>query len=202
MRRNKALLRLGNTTFVERAASALGAVAGGDIGIVGELGGRYSAPLAVADQPGRTLRQIPDIVIRHEIRKNKAGSGALVGLYTALADATTPWIVVLACDLPFVTEDLMTRLAGYCSNEFEAIVPEQQDAKPQPLCAFYAREKCLPVVEAMIKNGDLKMQRLLSRINTRFVGFAEIVDLDSSSDFFLNVNTSEDYETALKIAAG
>jgi molybdopterin-guanine dinucleotide biosynthesis protein A len=56
----------------------------------------------------------------------------------------------------------MTKLAGFCSDEFHAIVPVQPDAKPQPLCGFYRRESCLSVVEVMIKNSGLKMQRLLS----------------------------------------
>ena len=95
----------------------------------------------------------------------------------------------------------MIRLAGCCLNEFDAIIPIQSDTKPPPLCAFYQGEKCIHVVEAMIRNGDLKIQRLLSRLNTRFVGFDEIADLDGSADFFLNINSPADYETALKIAA-
>ena len=96
----------------------------------------------------------------------------------------------------------MIRLAGYCSNDFDAIVPVQSDAKPQPLCAFYRREGCLPVVEAMIRKDELKIQRLLSRISTRFVKFDEIADLDDSANFFLNVNKPEDYQAAIAIADG
>lgn len=139
-------------------------------------------------------------VVRDETVGQDA-TGSIVGLYTALLRARTDWAAILACDLPFVTGDLMTRLADYCSDEYDAIVPVQSDTNPQPLCAFYMRERCLPVVEAMIRKDDLKMQRLLSRVSASFVEIDEIADLDGSANFFLNVNRPEDYETALKISA-
>lgn len=192
-------LRIDGKTFVERAASALGATSTGQIIVVGEIDDQY---LKVKDADGKdhALQKMPDDVIEHG--KNDAASGAMIGLYTALVNSKTQWISILACDLPFVTGELMIRLAGYCSNDFDAIVPVQPDAKLQPLCAFYRREKCLPIVKQSIDAGDVKMQSLISRIRTRFVEFDEVADLDGSADFFLNVNRPEDYEAALEIAAG
>jgi molybdopterin-guanine dinucleotide biosynthesis protein A len=54
----------------------------------------------------------------------------------------------------------------------------------------------------MIKNNDLKMQGLLSRLTTRFVEFNEIADLEGSANFFLNLNSPKDYATAVTIEAG
>lgn len=93
----------------------------------------------------------------------------------------------------------MALLAGFCSDEFYAVVPVQPDSFPQPLCALYRREKCLPVVEEMLRSGDLKLQRFLSRIATRYVERDEIADLEGSAHFFLNINEREDYESALRI---
>jgi len=186
-------LKIGGKTFVERAASALRTTTAAQISIVGEIDDRY---LRVQDTDGKDyeLRKIRDIVT------NNAERGALRGLYTALAKANTEWISILACDLPFVTCELITRLTSYCSNQFDAVVPVQPDAKLQPLCAFYRREKCLPIVEQMIDEGDWEMRRLVSRLRTRFVEFEEITELDGSANFFLNINNAEDYKTALKIA--
>ncbi len=125
----------------------------------------------------------------------------IVGVYSAIANAKTQWIAILACDLPFVTGDLIAKLAGYCSNEFDAVVPLQPDGLPQPLCAFYRRERCLPVIRDMIGKAELKMQNLLGLINTRFIPFDEIAGLDGSANFFLNINKMEDYQTAQKIFA-
>lgn len=121
----------------------------------------------------------------------------IIGLYSALIHAKTSWIGILACDLPFVTGDLVTKLAGYCSNEFDAVVPVQPDTRAQPLCAFYRRESCLPEVHSMIDKGDLKIQELLTHVRTRFVQFNEIADLKGSAKFFINVNDATDYATAV-----
>ncbi len=186
MGRDKAEMSLGGQRLFERAASALDGICQGEVTLVGKADFDHDTPI------------ISDISIdpSNQIR------ASIYGLYTALAFAKTTWISVLACDLPFVTKDLMARLAEYCSNEFDAIVPAQPDGQPQPLCAFYRREVSLVVVEAMVRNDDLKLQRLLSRITTRFIEFDEIADLDGSANFFLNVNKPEDYQAAIAIAAG
>ena len=193
-------LQIGGKTFVERAASALDAATTGQIIVVGEIDDHY-LKIKLSDRNDRVLRTIQDIVIEREHGKNDAARGAMIGLFTALTLSKSKWISILACDLPFVTGDLMKRLASYCSNEFDAVVPVQPDSKLQPLCAFYRREKCLPIVKQSIDAGDVKMQSLISRIRTRFVDFDEIVNLDGSANFFLNVNRPEDYETALETAS-
>ena len=186
MGRDKAEMFLGGRKLFERAASALDGICLGNVKLVGKADFAHNFAI------------IPDInldLITHS-------RASLYGLYTALAFAKTPWIAILACDLPFVTENLMTRLAEYRSNEFDAVVPFQPDGQPQPLCAFYRREVSLVVVEAMVRNNDLKLQRLLSRISTRFLEFEEIANLDVSANFFLNVNKPEDYQAAIAIADG
>ena len=99
-----------------------------------------------------------------------------------------------------MTGDLLTRIYGNCSAEFDEIVPVQPGGTVQPLCAIYRRERCLPVVKDMIEQGALKMRTLVSLIRTRFVEFEEIADLNGSVNFFFNVNKPKDYESALKIA--
>lgn len=183
---DKAQMSIAGQKLYERSAAALNGICRGSVTLVGEADFAHNFAI------------IPDI----NLDPTTHPRASIYGLYTALVFAKTPWIAVLACDLPFVTGDLMARLAGFCSNEFDAFVPVQPDTKPQPLCSFYRRDVCLPVVEAMVGNKELRIQNLLSAISTRFVEFDEITDLDSSSDFFLNVNTPEEYKTALRIAAG
>ena len=184
MGRDKAQMSVGGAKLFERGANALSAICEQRVALIGRAGSEFDCALPL----------LCDIRTEGEVR------APIIGLYTALTYAATPWIAILACDLPFVTPDLMGRLGRLCTNEFDAVVPVQPDTRPQPLCAFYRREKCFPVVETMIRQGDLKMQTLLSPIRTRFVQFDEISDLDGSADFFLNVNHSDDYKTAQKKA--
>lgn len=190
MGRDKSQLVIGGQKLFERAAIVLSEFGCGNISLVGVQSG-YLASIT-----GPDISSIPDLYIAD----NDLPRAPIIGLYTALTKAMTPWIAVLACDLPFTTVDLMTKLAEFCSNEIDAVVPIQPDARTQPLCALYRRERCLPVAEEMLKTGDLKLQRFLSLVTTRYVEFDEVAGLDGSAHFFLNINKPEDYESALKIS--
>ncbi|MFQ5572361.1 MAG: molybdenum cofactor guanylyltransferase, partial [Rhodothermales bacterium] len=37
-------------------------------------------------------------------------AGPLAGLHAGLMEATTPWVLAVACDMPFVTADVLRRL--------------------------------------------------------------------------------------------
>ena len=119
MGQDKAHICLGGKRFFERAAAALRPICHGRLSVVG--GTRAD----LAFQTGLDIALLPDLL---EIRGTKVPQAPIVGLYTALTYAKMPWIAILACDLPFVTGDLMIRLAGYRSDEIDAIVPIQPDA--------------------------------------------------------------------------
>src|SRR5688572_26563855 len=88
--------------------------------------------------------EIPFIFDLHE------GRGPLGGIHAALSYANAPWILVLACDYPFVSDELIDLMVEKVSDEFGAIVPEQQDGRMQPLCAFYRVDAARLVVEEII----------------------------------------------------
>jgi len=125
--------------------------------------------------------------------------GALGGLHAALAACRTEWSLVVACDLPFVTSNLFARLAGL-REDFEAVVPMQQNGYLQPLCAFYRVDPCLERCEALIKRGERRPLALLDAVKSRRVEFAEISDLTNADRFFDNINTPEDYTRATRKA--
>lgn len=125
--------------------------------------------------------------------------GALGGIHAALATCEKTWAAVVACDLPFVTAELLERLTGFIDENTDAIVPIQPDGRPQPLCALYRRETCLPKAEETIAAGEHTPRAMLARIRTRWVDFAEVADLPEASNFFLNVNTPADFELAKKL---
>ena len=129
--------------------------------------------------------------------------GALGGVETALTNCQTGWAFVIACDLPFVTTDLCRRLSEFREHN-EAVVPVQPDLIPQPLCAFYKVRPCLTQVEQLIKTGLRRPLDLLQSVNTKWVSFAELEDLPGSENFFVNINTPEDYYDASRkgIAGG
>ncbi len=189
MGQDKAHLRVGGKQFFERAVTALSPICHGPVSVVG---GNHPD---MASKTDLDIEFIPDF---REICQ--LPQAPIVGLYTALTYATTPWIAILACDLPFVTGDLMIRLAGYRSDDIDVIVPLQPDANSQPLCAIYNRDRCLQVVKDMVEKGELKMRTVVSMLHSRFVSFDKLADLSGSASFFFNVNNPEDHMSAVKIA--
>lgn len=173
---DKAHLRLGGVTLVERAACALGAVAG-----------RVRLVSSKPDAGALGFPVVPDLL---------PGLGALGGLHAALAQARAEWAAVLSCDLPFVTGALLERLAALRGPAFDAVAPLQQDGRPQPLCALYAPARCRPALDELLREGELRPRVLLSRLRTRWVAWDELQDLEDAGRLFHNVNTPEDFARA------
>lgn len=119
--------------------------------------------------------------------------GALGGLHAALSSCTTEWAIVVACDLPFVTAELFTYLASVCHGH-DAVVPVQSDGRPQPLSALYRIEPCLKRATELIEAGQRRPLDLLQLVNTHWVPFSELTNLDQAEKFFVNINTPEDYD--------
>jgi molybdopterin-guanine dinucleotide biosynthesis protein A len=174
---NKALLHLGGKQFVLRIAGALRQVCR-SVSIVG----------AKDETNVLGLPAVPDVYPQW---------GALGGLHAALIACEAEWAAVVACDLPFVTGELFVRLAHLREN-FDAVIPVQNDGRPQPLCALYRRAPCLSVAQELIESGERRPRTLLHTVNARRVMTNELTDLEGSSHFFMNVNTPEDYEQARK----
>lgn len=169
---DKSRLVLNGETFVERIAAELAAVTK-DIVVVGKAARRSNK-----------LPQTPDVY---------PGWGALGGVHTALASSDADWCLIVACDFPFVTAELFARLASL-REDFEAVAPIQSDGIPQPLCTLYQTEHCLERAEQLINSGERKPIALLQSVRTRWVPFAEIQDLPGAEQFFVNINTPEDYD--------
>jgi molybdopterin-guanine dinucleotide biosynthesis protein A len=174
---DKAALVIGAERIIDRQLAALSTVAD-DIRIVANDPARYEG-LGVA-------------VIRDAI----PGAGALGGLYSALLHAAHDWVLVLACDLPFVTRELLGRLAveATCAgDDIDAVVPRSTRGL-EPLCAVY-RTRCAPAMEARIARGELRIAGALDDLRVREVGPAALAQYDEGA-LFENINTPHDYERA------
>ena len=124
----------------------------------------------------------------------KPGFGAWSGLHTALAYSSTEWTFVLACDLPFVSEDFMSRLSQLIDETIDAVIPRQPDGRLQPLCAFYRRSAVLPAVDTYLGEGGKLpgLTDLFATVNAKIIGPEEFADLPKNRDLFTNINSRDD----------
>ncbi len=181
MGQDKAQLRLGSLTVLERIAREIGS-------------STSSVRLAGArrEYAGVSLSNVPDVY---------DSWGALGGIHAALSAAQSEWILVVACDLPFVTRQLFDGLRSSIDENADAVVPMQTDGRPQPVCALYRRETCLPEAEKLIRAGEHTPRALLAKVHTRYVPFSDLRDLPGAENFFLNLNTPGDFERAQRLTA-
>ena len=122
------------------------------------------------------------------------GVGPLEAVRVALSHTQTKRVLLVACDLPFLTPELFSFLLSIPSTS--NVVPLSADNQLEPLCAIYCKGS-LEVVKTLIERGERKMAKIFDEVPTRFVEFNEIRELDGANLFFENINTPEDYERAL-----
>jgi molybdopterin-guanine dinucleotide biosynthesis protein A len=167
--RDKSGLLIGGRTILERQIDELSEIAD-DILIVGSR----QNPVKAA---GHHVRFIPDRV---------AGCGPLGGLDAALAAAQSDVLVVVACDMPFVTAAFLRHLQALTYGA-DAIVPRTERGY-HPVCAAYT-QACRPAVETALAEHRLSMGELLKRIRVRVVEAGEIDAFGPRARLLANVNT-------------
>ncbi len=176
MGEDKRYLVVGEQTLLERGLAVLRSIFQEVLVVIAQ----DSLPLKVAARVVRDL--VPDC-------------GSLGGLYTGLTQATTPYIFVVACDMPFLDPAVITQ---FTSRRASAdIVIAKLAARLHPMHALYGKG-CLPVLEQMIRTRQLKIQEMLSHasLHVRYVTDADLLTIDPSGRSFQNVNTPADLEVA------
>jgi molybdopterin-guanine dinucleotide biosynthesis protein A len=165
MGRDKALLPVSGSTLVEQVARRVRRVAG-TVTLVG---------------PPERYRSLGFPVIADRV----TGCGPLGGVYTALSSTSAQWNLVVACDMPEVSENLMEDLFRTAETAAADCVVPQTAQGLDPLCAVYHR-RCSAAAKAAIDRKILKMHDFVSILH----GVAWPV---SDHSLLANVNTPEDW---------
>jgi molybdopterin-guanine dinucleotide biosynthesis protein A len=175
--RDKSALTFGAERFLDRQIAALEQVAD-DV-------------LIVTNQPDR-YRSLGVRVVVDAVE----GAGALGGIYTALVASSAAQVLVVACDMPFLTAAFLAHLAR-AGRDVDIAIPRTA-AGYEPLCASYART-CLAPIKARLDGGRLKVVDLVEAgLRVRELGTAELARFDPDAALFFNVNTPADYDLAVR----
>jgi molybdopterin-guanine dinucleotide biosynthesis protein A len=177
--RDKSSLVVGGVTIRERQTRALAGVVD-ELLIVGDRDEDHG-PAPTTGGESEPIRRISDRV---------RNCGPLGGLDAALAAARYDPLVLLACDMPFVTPGLIAYLLSLAGTA-DAVVPRTERGY-HPLCAAYTRA-CRPAVEARLTSGHLAMTGLLEQVRVRDVTGEELERLGGRR-LLMNVNTAADYQ--------
>jgi len=165
MGQDKALLPYRGTTLVEHVAKTVREAAG-SVALIGDPARLGHLGLAV----------FPDEL---------PGCGPASGIYTALRGTETDWNLVVACDMPAVSLDILRELLGRAETaERNCVAATGPFGQPEPLCAVYHR-RCLPALGRAIRDKRLRMRDLIKEIGAIWI------KVDSSA--LANVNTPAEW---------
>lgn len=127
------------------------------------------------------------------------GKGPLGGIYTGLLHSASSYNLVIACDMPFLNMNLVQYMLDVSSG-FDVVMPRIGDRK-EPLHAIYTG-MCLPPMEMMLKNSNLKVADFPDLVSVRYVEEDEIDRFDPGHLSFFNINTQADLDYARMLALG
>lgn len=175
MGRDKAQLRLGETSLLQRTIEELETIVA-DVVVVGRSASGVDGARALADEC--------------------ADSGPVAGLVTGLRAARFPLCVAVACDLPFLDARVLRAMLDLASG-FDAVVP-LSDGHPQPLHAVYGHD-VLSIADKYFSGGGRSLRGLLGNLHVRWVPEEEMTRIDPSGRSLTNVNTPEEWAQAMSM---
>src|ERR1700691_695700 len=127
----------------------------------------------------------------------KIRRGPLAGIATALAATRSPWNLIVACDLPYLSEKWLDWLLSRTVRTRAQVILPQTERGLEPLAAVYRRE-CGPAIDAALARGSRKVIEVIEEFRVDIVEQREWRGHDPSGRVLTNMNTPAEYEQARK----
>lgn len=122
-------------------------------------------------------------------------SGPMGGLETLLQRCTTPWLLVLTCDMPFVDKEALITMVSSLTGELDnalyqrdrphALAWQRCDGSISPFPLLIERS-ALPKLQSRMRTGSLSMKGLLSDLDTYYI-------MSPCNRLLSNINRPEDW---------
>jgi molybdopterin-guanine dinucleotide biosynthesis protein A len=122
-----------------------------------------------------------------------AGAGPLAGIAAGLAAATTPWLFVIAGDMPHVHRGFVEYVLSRGDATCDA-VGIRIGGLPEPLCTLLRIAAWRANVSERLRAGRLKASALLTdaAARVRWIEDAELRSIDPDLRVLYNINAPED----------
>jgi len=183
LRQDKSLATVGNKSLLERVVSRISPISGEIIIVTSEE----------QTFPQFTFAKLITVA---DIYPDK---GPLGGIYTGLKISNSFVNLVVAADMPFLSQALLRYMVELSSN-FDLVVPRVGNLL-EPLHGIYTKN-CLAPIENMIKQNKLQVRELFPQVKVRYVDTEEIDQFDPRHLSFFNINTEAELAKAQEIARG
>lgn len=179
---DKRLVRIGNQSLLERSISLVAP-------IVEEV-----IIVSSADMIPAFNTRIIKVITVSDTYPNQ---GPLSGIHAGLSASNTSSNLVVACDMPFLQENLL-RYMLQISSGFDAVVP-RISGLVEPLHAIY-NKSCLKFINDQLKRERRRIGDFLKLVHVRYLEQEEIKYFDPELISFFNVNNEKDLNRAKELA--
>lgn len=115
--------------------------------------------------------------------------GPLGGIYTALTYCTTPWILVLTCDMPLLTEEIIKEMMAIAKDQ--NMIGWNND-KSGGVFPLLISKNILPNLEKAIEKKQYRVKQLFEWDNSLIMAIPEKWDC-----LFANINNQQEYKNIL-----
>ena len=177
---NKALLPYRGGRFIES--------------IYQQLSGLFEDLLLVTNTPEQYAflgcRTVPD---------QYADMGALAGLHAGLHGCRTQHIFAVACDMPYLNDDLIRALLAR-RHQADVVIPESGEGL-EPLHAVYGKA-CLPAMEQALLSGRRRIVSFFPQVRVHTFTNDHVATIDRDFASFSNINTPAEYFELRKNESG
>lgn len=120
----------------------------------------------------------------------------LIGALTGFGKAYGKYSLLLPCDTPLVSRDILLHLLELCINK-NAVIPRWPNGYIEPLQAVYQTGLALEAAEKALSEGKMDLRSMIDELQgVRYVSTLVLQQLDPQLRTFFNVNTPSDLKKA------
>lgn len=170
---NKALLKIGDQSFIERLCQEFA-----------NFGQIY-----ISAQNKETYKDLNYEVIEDA----HSGVGPMEGIYQILKATKHEYNFICSVDMPFLKKEVLENLQEQIEGNYDCYV-FKDEFRAHPTCAVYSKNLDL-LIENLIKNEKYCLLEIFDNSKTKYIDY-NTCGLDKK--FILNINTNEDYEKLCK----
>lgn len=126
-----------------------------------------------------------DVAGYRTVRDALPGVGPLAGVAAGLAAMTTPWLVVAACDMPYITAELIEEMLALRGDAVDAVGVRKGELPEPLLCVLHARSRA--AIERRLASGRFKASGVFTDEGLRIAWLDDpdpraLVNINSAAD--------------------
>lgn len=130
------------------------------------------------------------VVDKYEMRS------PLIGALTGFENAHSEYSLLLPCDTPFISSEIISLLLELCVHK-DAAIPLWPNCHMEPLQAAYRTKSALVAASKALENKMMDMRSMITYLKkVHYVSTLSLRKTDPSLITFFNINSPEDMRRA------